>query len=252
MKMTIQKIISLFSFAVLLISVCGKSYADIESDVSLDFPGTTASGGCILSISELELVRYINSDCVTAEMDGEQTVRQDSNPISNFDIGSHPRSEPFDKTWQTFLFNIEPGEQYCQDFGNAEDKILFFDNQGEPGGPFGTGFWPGAETCDNVPTPPTNLVINWGGFSCHTCDCTDWELSHSATNASSYSLLHSASSSGPWTVYNTVTYTNNSTHTGTNGRWYKIKASNSAGSIYGSATFKFSHCDYCEGGGEEP
>lgn len=232
MNMVINKKASQFSFAVLLICVCDKSNAVIDSDVSLDFPGTTATGGCILSISELEPIRYVNSDCATLEMAGEQVVRQDSNPIANFDIGAHPRSEPFDKTWETFLFNIEPGEQYCQDFGNSENKILLFDNEGEPSGPGGIGFWPGAEMCDNVPAPPAPTVFCYDPplfLGCpYGCMSSPYLMSWVGQNASSF-VVQKQGYFG-WDNWYSGPNTSSFASTGTiYDEYFRVKAVNAAG-----------------------
>lgn len=105
----------------------------------------------------------------------------------------------------------------------------------------------------HFPPVPSDIQTAWTFGYCHQCDCTEWEVSHSATNASSYIVEQSAASSGPWTVYSATPTGMSYPHNGASGRWYRIKASNRSGHIYGSATFKTgSWCDYCGGGGEEP
>lgn len=101
--------------------------------------------------------------------------------------------------------------------------------------------------------PPTDIQVTWSLGGCHTCDCTEWESNHSAAGATSFTVEHSYSQSGPWQAYSTTSGGVSYPHVGTNGRWFRIKASNTGGFVISVPIFRTGqYCDFCGGGGEEP
>jgi len=171
-------------------------------------------------------------------------------------IGVMFTETPQSKNIQTSKTPIENGKEYCA----TTAATVFYDFVIAPA----TGYVikdpftaqnstpPEVEQCDTLPPPPSNITTSWAFGYCHTCDCTEWEVGHSATDATSYAVEHSVASNGPWTVYSTTAWGTSYPHNGTNGRWFRVKASNAAGSIYSSPIWKTGGWCSCGGGGEEP
>lgn len=118
---------------------------------------------------------------------------------------------------------------------------------------------PGASTartagpdCEAFGGPPSSLVVTFSFGQCHACDCTEWEVNHYAIGGRTYTVEHSANGITGWQVLSTTQNTVSYPHVGTAGRWFRIKASNTSGSIYSPAHFASGICDNCGGGGEEP
>ncbi|MCH7501920.1 MAG: hypothetical protein IIA10_01025 [Proteobacteria bacterium] len=248
----------LFTFIASLLIFPTTSFGQHSGVVDVYFVNNNAEGECTFLMGATQPWIAINSSCRLDEMDGT-TIKRQGTPlvISGYSLGDPVRSKTA-WTWNRFLIGADPGEEYCAGFGiydeaypscEPEDYRVYTLGHQDPNE--NPGNFCGAYYCESVPTqPPSDLTLGWAFGYCHTCDCTEWEVSHSATNASSYAVEHGLTSNGPWTVYSTTSAAISYPHNGSNGRWFRIKASNAAGYIYSSPIWKTGGWCYC--GGEEP
>lgn len=225
---------------------------DAEIDTDVDIYTNQVEAECYIRVGDDEPYIAFNGDCrlykdnVVVAIDPHQ-----GHPIP------YPRSEDWSDYFNAIDWYVPPvsGSVYCGSFGWAE---------GGPGGPLWVilghatnssenFYMPESKTCKSH-SPPQNLAVVWGGFSCHECDCTEYDVYHYASGATLYTMQQSFSPVGPWINNGATSFVYSYPHISAGGRWMRVKASNSAGSVYSSAHWAAGACDYCgePGGGAEP
>lgn len=97
---------------------------------------------------------------------------------------------------------------------------------------------------DNVTVhPPSNLNVTWAVGSCHTCNCTEWNAFHSATNADRFVIESGYSSTGPWTFYSQTSGGRSNPHVPIDNMWFRIRAENTAGATPWQVRYLADWCD---------
>ena len=156
------------------------------------------------------------------------------------------------------------GERYgviyrCQQGGTVMYNVLKFDIRPDlmdyPAFTPSLGGWTTAQVGSvqvQQQNPPGVVSAIWTFEGCVTCDCTQWDVSHSASGADLYEVYHGPSAAGPWQLYSSAPISSQSVIVGPSGRYLKVRAVNSAGFSESAPVFKTgSYCNSCGGGGVE-
>lgn len=103
--------------------------------------------------------------------------------------------------------------------------------------------WSAAAAFRPLPPPPQQFRVTWAVGWCHTCDCTEWNVIHSASNADKFVVQSAASSAGPWFFYSETSSGVSKPHVAIDAKWFRVRAENDGGHTNWEVRYLPDYCD---------